>query len=284
MSRQYYYLVAGLPDIVYDDKKIPISQEEFREYLQEHLPKEDMDLIKLIFWYFDNQNVINRLEGSDAEFLPLGNLSVDELDELFAAVKEGSLDIAADIAPSYLGQFIDAYKNETPIIEGKRWDLQLSELYYEFATSTKNKFINDWFSFDRDFNNVLTAYNCRNNEFDVAKQVIGSGDLVEKLIKSSAKDFGITDEIELADKIFKAADETDIIKQEKGLDLIKWEKLLEDSFFHYFSLEKLFVFTVQLSIAERWISLDKDTGIKLFEELLKSLESSYEFPADFSLK
>ncbi len=284
MSRQYYYLVAGLPDIVYDDKKIPLSQLEFREYLKEHLPEDDMELIKLYYWRYDNQNVMNRLNGSDEEFLSLGNLTADDLDELFAAVKEGSFDTASKIAPPYFGEFIDAFKNETQLFEGKRWDLQLSELYYQFATSTSNTFINNWFLFEKDFNNVLTAYNCRNNEFDVAKQVIGEGELYDKLIKSSTKDFGITDEIENVERIFKAADEEDIIKQEKGLDIIKWEKLAEDSFFHYFSLEKLFAFTIQLSIAERWITLDKETGIKLFEELLNSLEGSYEFPADFSLK
>jgi hypothetical protein len=284
MNRQYYYLVAGLPDIFYDDKKIPISLLEFRSYLSEHLNESEMQLINTFFWRFDNQNIMNRLEGKSDQINNLGNLNEESIEELFSAVKEGSFDEAKRIAPEYLARFIDAYKNEEPIYEGIRWDLQLSVLYYDFITTTSNSFINSWYLFERDLSNLLTAYNCRKNEISFSNQLVGKGELKDKLLKSSAKDFGITDEIDDIEKILKLAEETDILTQEKGLDLLMWEKLDTDSFFHYFSLEKLFVFTIKLSIAERWTGLDKETGLQFFEELLKDLGASYEFPAEFSLK
>lgn len=284
MSRQYYYLIAGLPDIFFDDKKVPFTLVDFRNYLSEYLTDSEIGLLYTYFWRFDNENILNRLNDSSYSIDLKGNLDEQTIDELFSLIKEGSINDAEKIAPAYLCTFIDAFKNEKAIYEGKSWDLQLSELYYQFCTKTPNDFINKWFSFERDLNNLLTAIRCRNNNLEIASQIIGSGDLNEKLIKSSAKDFGLSDEIENLEKIFKAVEEDDILISERKIDQIKWDKLDDDSFFYYFNLEKLFVFIIKLSIAERWLSLDKETGIKLFEELLKSLEASYEFPEEFSLK
>lgn len=284
MSRQYHYLVAGLPDILFEDKKPQINLQEFREYLEEHLDVEEMLLIKLHFWKFDNQNILERLQNPEAEMNPLGNLSSDEIDELISAQKTGSLDALGFYTPEYIIQFIEAFKASEDLISGKPWDLQLSELYFNHVDTCKNQFINGWFTYEKDLGNLLTAHNCRNNEIPVEKQLIGSGDLVEKLVKSGARDFGITDEIQGIEKILKVLDESDLLELEKKIDIMKWELLDESSFFFYFTIERLFVFLIKLSIADRWLKLDKETGLKLFKELLNSLETSYEFPAEFGVK
>ncbi|MBN1116997.1 MAG: DUF2764 family protein [Bacteroidales bacterium] len=284
MSRQYYYLVAGLPDIIFDDKKIPLSTLEYRAYLEEHLEASEMSLLKTFFWRFDNKNVLKILKNTEVEQIGFGNLSLEQLDELFRCVKDGSNEDAMAIAPGYLVRFITAYKAETPIIEGKSWELQLSDLYYDYICQTSNTFINNWYTFEKNISNVLTALQCRKYEIDRNGKLAGKGEVIEKLEKSSSRDFGLSDEIELIDQIIKISEETDLLLQEQKTDLLKWGYLDENSFFHYFSIEKLFVFLIKLSIAERWISLDKETGRKLFEELLKDLETSYEFPEEFSLK
>ncbi|UCH15852.1 MAG: DUF2764 family protein, partial [Bacteroidales bacterium] len=38
-----------------------------------------------------------------------------------------------------------------------------------------------------------------------------------------------------------------------------------------------------VEIIERWLKLDRETGEKLFNELLTSLETSYEFSKEFIL-
>ncbi|MBN2484453.1 MAG: DUF2764 family protein [Bacteroidales bacterium] len=281
MNRQYYYLVAGLPDLLFDDKKVPITVEGFRDYLKEFLSFEELRLLNLHFWRYDNQNIVNRLTGSNLDFDTRGNLTAEGLDEVFEAAKEISI---ANIAPGYIFRFIDAFKNESPIFEGKPWDVQLAGLYYQFASNTGNNFINRWFDFELNLNNVLTALNCRAHAFEISKQLAGYNEVTEKLIKSNARDFGLSDEILHIDKILRAAEEPGLLEREKKIDLLKWEILDEESFFHYFSIEKLFVFTIKLTLAERWIKLDKPTGEKMFNELLNSLEASYNFPAEFSLK
>lgn len=285
MSRQHYYLVAGLPDVFFDDKKLSVSTAEYRAYLSEHLTEKEMVLIKLHFWQFDHQNILNKLKNSEEAILPLGNLSADMLDELMAASKDGSYESLSFSIPDYIVSFIDAYKADTAIYSGKSWDLQLTELYYNYLSGIENTFIKDWYLFELKLSNVLTAFNCRKNDIEIENQIIGKLELNDKLIKSSARDFGLdSDELPSASLVFKALETIDLLEQEKKIDLMRWELLDESSFFHYFSIEKLFVFLIKLSIAERWIGLDKTKGLELFKELLNSLETSYEFPAEFSLK
>lgn len=284
MSRQHYYLVAGLPDVFFDDKKLSVSTAEYRSYLSEHLNEKEMELIQLHFWQYDHQNILNRLQNNEA-YNALGNLSAEMLDELMSAAKDGSYESLTTNIPAYIPTFIDAYKADTPIYAGKSWDLQLSELYYNYVATIDNKYVSDWFMFEMNLSNTLTAYNCRNNHIEIENQIIGKSELNDKLLKSSARDFGIdSDELAGADQIFKAIELSDLLEQEKKIDLIKWELLDESSFFHYFSIEKLFAFLIKLSIVERWLGLDKTKGLELFKELLNSLETSYEFPAEFSLK
>ncbi len=283
MSRQHYFLVAGLPDIFFDDKKISVSLNEFRSYLKEYLTEQEMKLIDLHYWRFDNINILNRLENREKEHNTSGNLDTDELDELFSAVKDDSFESLSFEIPDYIIEFIEAFKTETPIYVNKSWELQFSEIYFQYLSGIENKFISRWYKFEQNLGNILTAINCRKADIEIDNQLIGSGDLNDKLLKSNARDFGVdNDDLIVADSVFKALEIEDLMEQEKKLDTIRWELLDESSFFYYFSLEKLFVFLIKLSMVERWMSLDKTKGLELFKELLNSLETSFEFPAEFS--
>lgn len=283
MSRQYHYLVAGLPDIFFDDSKLSVSLSEFKQILIDHLHESDFEIIKLFFYRYDNKNILARLKNAESSFDANGNLTSEELENIFDLAKDGSLDASSGV-PAYIGKFIEAYKLETPLFEGKSWELQLSELYYSYVRSHQNEFIAKWFGFESDLQNVLTASQCRSYDVPVENQLIGSGELTDKLSRSNARDFGIDSDFPMLDQILKAIDEDDLKEFEKKIDRIKWDYLDEEVFFHYFTIEKVFSFIVKLSIVERWMSLDKETGQELFNELIKNMEASYEFPEDFTLK
>lgn len=283
VRRQYHYLIAGLPDLLFDDNKLSLSSEEFRQVLAENLHAKDYAVVQLFFYRYDNQNILSRLKDAESKIDSRGNYTAEKLDILFDMAKEGSLESASG-PTGYMVKFIEANKSELPIREGKSWDLQLSELYFEFVCSSDNTFIAKWFEFERDLQNILTASQCRTYHVPIENQLIGSTELTERLIRSSARDFGIDNEFPFLDEILKAIDEQDLKEFEKKIDRIKWNYLDEEVFFHYFTIEKIFSFIVKLSIVERWMSLDKETGQKLFDELLKNMETSYKFPEEFKLK
>lgn len=284
MRRQYHYLVAGLPELLFEDNKLLMNSSELLDMLSNHLPADDMNILKLFFWRYDNRNVLIKLENSKKAIERSGNLNTEEIDTILSAVKEDSFDEKVLGVPGYIGKIIEAYRNETPIISGKRWALQFSELYFKYAISHPNLFISKWFQFERDLNNLLTAAKCKKHNIPVEGQLIGTGDLVEKLTRSSSRDFGLDNEFPYHDRIFKALDEDDFLQQEKMIDRVKWDYLDDEVFFHYFTIERIFSFLIKLTIIERWLSLDKETGQKLFNELVNNMEASYEFPEEFQLK
>jgi hypothetical protein len=55
----------------------------------------------------------------------------------------------------------------------------------------------------------------------------------------------------------------------------------EQTFFDYFTVERLFVFLVQLEMVERWILLDKERGNRMFRSLIDSLKNEVQIPAEF---
>jgi hypothetical protein len=284
MRREYHYLVAGLPELLFEDKKLLMNSSKFIDMLSDHLPADDMNILRLFLWRYDNINVLIKLENSEKAIERSGNLNKEEIDTILSAVKEDSFDEKVLGVPGYIGKIIEAYRNETPIIPGKKWELQLSELYFEYAISNPNPFISNWFQFERDLNNLLTAAKCKKYKIPVEGQLIGTGDLVEKLFRSSSRDFGLDKEFPYADRILKAIDEDDFLQQEKKIDLVKWDYLDDEVFFYYFTIERIFSFLIKLTIIERWLALDKETGQKLFNELVNNMEASYEFPEEFQLK
>ena len=116
MSRQYHYLVAGFPDLFFDDSKVSVNLNEFRSMLEENLPEDDMNIIRLFFYRYDNQNILAKLQDKEDSYDQRGNLSEVDLEALFAAVKEGSDSAALLGIPSYIGEFVEAFKEDTPLI------------------------------------------------------------------------------------------------------------------------------------------------------------------------
>ena len=281
MSRQYHYLIAGFPDLFFDDSKSLIKLEEFRQLLTENLPETDMEIIRLYFNRFDNRNILARLKDENIPFDHRGNFTESDLDDLFEAVKEGADNARIQRVPAFYPLFIGAFKSELPVYDGKSWDNQLTELYYKHVIDNNNSFVSNWFLFERDFQNIVTASQCRKHRLPADNQLIGTGELIDKLSRSSARDFGIDNDFPMIDQILKVIEEDDIKEFEKKIDRIKWDFLDNEIFFYYFTIEKLFSFIVKLSIAERWLSLDKEVGKEFFEELLKNLEAAYQFPEEF---
>ena len=280
MSKQYHYLIAGLPDLLFDDSKTPSTLEDFRDMLEEFITGKDWDLLKLYFYRYDNNNVLLRLKHPDKPINELGNLNSEEITELLRLVKDGSLNDIDESIPSYLVEFIEAFQTETPINAELEWDLQLNELYYNFITHCENEFMAEYFTFELGMLNLGTAIQCRKYDIEIAPELICQSDITEKLAKSTTRDFGLNDEILLLDQLLKVYDITSPIEKEKQLDLIKWNYIDEQSFFYYFTIERIFGFIIKLAIVERWISLDRTTGLELFNKLIKSLENSYEIPAE----
>lgn len=273
-EQNYYYLVAGLPDLILDQKKLPLSILEFRAELEYHLPKEDVELVKLLFLQFDNQNLLNLLQKTKEEYIESGNFPLTLL--------EGEIKEPTEL-PSYMQQFIQAYKNDSPLFQNTSWENQLTWLYYEHLLSTRNEFLREWFEFDLNVRNILSAFNVRKFKLPKESACIGDNDVTEALKRSTLKDFGLSNDFPLIEKLLSIEEADSVLEKEKAVDMLRWELLNELNTFNYFTIEVLLAFVLKLMMVERWILLDPETGRSMFKQMISELEKSYEFPKEFRL-
>lgn len=279
MSSKYYYLIAGLPDLTLDDSKLSYTVADFKTEFYNQLSTSDQKIIDLFYLKFDNNNVLKLLRDAEAITDPRGNFSSEELSELIATIKEKGK-VHDKRFPTYLSTFIYNYLNpETE--EFILWENSLSALYFNYAMSCKNKFVASWFEFNLVVNNLLSAFIARKYKWDVAPNVIGDTPVCEALRTSTARDFGLASEIEYFDDLLKISDVNNLVEREKKLDILKWDWMEEAIFFDYFTIERVFVFLLKLEMIERWISLDKETGNKLFRSMIDSLKNEVQIPPEF---
>jgi hypothetical protein len=279
----YYYLIAGLPELQLDDQKLKISLSDFKTELLENLSASDSKLISYFFMQFDNKNLLSLLANKEAEIDETGNLTKEQLLDIIQQFRESDNPTDKNIY-TYFRQFIPDYLIEAPIFPNLSWEDQLTTLFYDFAIKCKNPFISEWYEFNLNISNIIIGTNCRKFGYNREKSIIGTNEVAEAVRKSNAKDFGIKPIFAEVDDVIRIADEPDLFERERKIDILKWNWLEEKGFFHYFDLEHLFVYLVRLELLERWVRLEKETGKRVFREMISQLQHSFEFPNEFTVK
>lgn len=274
----YYCLVAGLPDISLDDGKLSYSVSDFKAELYPDLSAQDRKLIDLFYLKFDNTAILKLLKNKDAVIEDKGNFSAEELLQLIEAVREG--DTPDKKYPSYLVNFVSQYLQLSQD-ELYRADDLLAALYYSYGMSSNNAFIASWFEFNLNLNNILAALAARKYKMEVSSVIVGATSICEQLRTSNARDFGLNETLEYFEALQRIADIEELVEREKKVDILKWKWLEDESFFHYFTIERIFVFLMQLEMIERWISLDKEKGNELFRKMIQDLKNEVQIPEEF---
>lgn len=274
----YYCLVAGLPDISLDDGKLSYSVSDFKAELYPDLSAQDRKLIDLFYLKFDNTVILKLLKNKDAVIEDKGNFSAEELLQLIEAVREG--DTPDKKYPSYLVNFVSQYLQLSQD-ELYRADDLLAALYYSYGMSSNNAFIASWFEFNLNLNNILAALAVRKYKMEVSSVIVGATSICEQLRTSNARDFGLNETLEYFEALQRIADIEELVEREKKVDMLKWKWLEDESFSHYFTIERIFVFLMQLEMIERWISLDKEKGNELFRKMIQDLKNEVQIPEEF---
>jgi len=274
----YYCLVAGLPDISLDDGKLSYSVSDFKAELYPDLSAQDRKLIDLFYLKFDNMAILKLLKNKDTVIEDRGNFSAEELLQLIEAVREG--DTPDKKYPSYLVNFVSQYLQLSQD-ELYRADDLLAALYYSYGMSSNNAFIASWFEFNLNLNNILAALAARKYKMEVSSVIVGATSICEQLRTSNARDFGLNETLEYFEALQRIADIEELVEREKKVDMLKWKWLEDESFFHYFTIERIFVFLMQLEMIERWISLDKEKGNELFRKMIQDLKNEVQIPEEF---
>lgn len=281
MSRNYYYLIAGLPDIALDETKKLTPLDEFISDISEKIDPQDAALLRVLRYPFDNHNLCALLEKREESFDPRGNYSIDEMEQEIKLPEH---------LPEYMKTFLEAHKEEKPLHPILTIEDQLSWLFYEEMTQHENQFYRQWFTFDLNLRNVLAGLNCRQfsqqhdpstEQFTLSRKILLRNETAESILKSSAPDFSLTQQNPWVERIVSSS-QASLVELEKNIDLLRWEMLDILTTFSYFHIETILSFCIKLRMVERWQELEPDSGKEKLETLLAELNTEYEIAKEFS--
>ena len=267
-ANNYYALVAGLREYALDADTKGFDAQAIVEEILDVVSKSDAASVRLLYAYYDCENLANLRNGSAAHN-GLGNLSREEL--------EAEMTNPTHL-PQRIADVIRAYANpegeEAESVDvGKRFEKSLFEAYYEECSHSNCRFLREWSSFDRTLRNILAAAVARSQSRPIEEVTIGEGDVVEQLQRSSAADFGLRGEYAFVDGVISAVnDEQNLLEKERKIDLIRWNEAGELSTFDYFDINAVMAYLVKVNMVARWSVLDARFGREMFERLLADLD------------
>ncbi len=281
MKKNYYYLIAGLPELSLDDSKLGISVREFRELYYPELADDDRNLLDLIYLSYDNANLLTLLKDKEAAIAEGGLYTSEELLGIIEAAR--AEETPNHRYPRYMYDFVAQMENEENAAEGIFPEDRLAQLYYAHAMSQGNVFIERWFAFNLDLNNFLTAITARRYNLDVKPLIVGDNEVAKALRTSNSRDFGLTGVMDGFEEVMRISEIENLVERERKLDVLKWEWMEENSFFDYFTVEKLFAFLVKIQIIERWITLDAEAGGEMLRGMIRQLKDEVKVPQEFTI-
>lgn len=262
----YYYIVSGLPDISFDDSKPAYTVEQFREEVYKSLSAADRKVMDILLLEDKCRNLI----GSEL------------MEELIAEVKAD--DTPRQDIPSFIYTFVQEWVDESWRQKAGFAEDRLWSLFYEYAMGSSNGFVRKWYEFNLDMNNIISAITARKYNLDMQKVIVGSNDTANALRTSGARDWGLSQEVDCFEDVARLTEEDDLSQRERKADMIRWRWLEDNTFFNFFTIEKVFSFMVSLGMVERWSNLDREEGQKLFRKLIGTLKDQTEVPDEFRVK
>ena len=270
----YYCLIAGLPEISPDDKKLSLSVQELRIYLSDYLTKKEMDTINLFFYPNDNAQILRLLQKQEPDL---------NLQTVFTASQLEDEIQDPMFLPSYIKEYLlDLQKEDRENIK-RLPEVELSERYWNFMLSQKEKLVKKYAEFSLNIKNLITALNCRKYHLDIEKEIIGDSYFTNQLKTSRARDFELSDLYPYVDQVLALFEKGNTAEREYRIDMFYWEFLDEMTENKYFTFDNVIAFTLKLMILERWSKMTTEQGKIIFRELLERFKNEFQFAKEFDI-
>ena len=192
---------------------------------------------------------------------------------LLAGLPELKAGSDAPVSLEKLDELLDEQLQESDKAMLDLLRVPMDEATLETGLKAKNRFIRDWFAFNRDMNNVLVAQICRKHGFDVKKQVVGNDEVAEQLrTHTTQKDFGLNELSGDYQSILALAQIEDLMAREKAMDAIRFEWLQDCTEFDFFSAEMVFAYYLEVVMLHRWSLLTVEEGERVFRALVADMK------------
>lgn len=265
-------MVAGLREWALDSDTKGFDLGEIKSEILAELSKRDRKAVELLYAYYDCENLIAYRNGRE-RFSALGNLTAEQLAEVFESRRYSLL-------PTEMARVVKLYveaedeDRDTDIVLTESFEHALFEAYYGDLAASKSTFLKGWGEFDRNLRNIAAAVAAREAGRAVKDVLVGGGEIVEQLSRSSAADFGLRGELPYIDAVIAAvSDEKNIVEKERKIDAIRWSEAEEIAVFDFFNVDYILSYLVKVNIVARWTLLSPEVGRQMLNRLIKELDA-----------
>ncbi len=274
MAKNYYCLVAGLREYSLDGDVKGFDAREVIDEIADELSKEDARALRGWMLFHDVCNMVNIKSGREG-YSTLGNFSREEIAEQLERPSELPRELAevVELYTDMAGGEVDADDERLRRVDPSRaFATELFAAYYRYCATSGCRFLREWSEADRNLRNITAALAARAKGLTIAEWMVGDGEVVQQLSRSSAADFGLKGEVGYVDTLIGAlAENENLLDKEHRIDMIRWGISEELSTFDYFNIDFLLGYIVRLSLVHRWARLDAERGKEMFRRLVSSL-------------
>ena len=269
-SSSYYTLVASFREYALDSETKGFDIKAILEEVFEALSSSDAKTVKLLYAYYDCENLISRHNGSST-YNPLGLLSSEEIDE---ELRQPSR-LIAPLAKVVRDYVLPADEDGEEVDLSQSFAKALMTAYYKACAASGSRLLREWSAADRTIRNIVAATLARRQGVAVDSVVVGGDSVAAALSRSSAADFGLRTEIPYVEPLIAAVvDEHNMVEKERKIDNIRWSVLSELSSFDYFDVNAVIAYLVKVNMVARWAALDAKVGREMFDRLVSELNSA----------
>lgn len=271
LTEQYYYLIAGLPNIEPDADTPPLDQTTFKDVLFEQCSQQEAALLNWLLYPLDNENLVRTLYHKPA-MVETGAFTSTQLNNIINEKVN---------PPHYMSTFLEAFWQDKETYSENEWKNKLTTLYYQAAQTLDNAFLRDWMEFELKLKNLIVAINGRKHNFSYTDALIPWDEFTIQLVSGNQEtDFGLMEDELPVEDVIKMMGNPNLLVKEEYLDDLRWRWLDEHTFFHYFTIEKLLAYYIKLGILSRWYKLDSSWGREHLYKKLKDFGQDVIFPKD----
>jgi hypothetical protein len=283
IQNQYYYLVAGLPELLLDADNRKFDFVAARSWLKENLKGEDLELFDALSLHYDNENFVSHLNNRSS-FSDRGLVPVEAYEDVKANLHQ---------FPTYIAELykeLNAAKSEDDEEQRvddedaepeKRVEVNLYNRFYCYVAKYGNEFLQKWFEFDLQLRNILAATNARKLGKDPSPYLVGTDPINQHLAHNISSDFGLRGELPLMEKLMPILEISNIYEREKRLDMLRWEFIDEVNIFSYFNIDKVLGYYLKAEIVDRWMKFDPKVGDVLLNRYFNELKGTFDLNAAF---
>ncbi|PKN27711.1 MAG: hypothetical protein CVU64_15385 [Deltaproteobacteria bacterium HGW-Deltaproteobacteria-21] len=248
---KYYFLVAYLPEIHRDDKKLKIRLSDLLAE-KNHVTEQDWKQVELLLLAGDLLQIERLLRGKSVEV---------EYSLYGMGFWREQLKSPKDVPEFMAEQF------ETIAAEGlsPRNLERIHEAYYDYVIEkTSSPFLRAYMIFERDLRNTVAAVRARRRGLPPSDSLVGEGDVVDQLSRSSGEDFGLSAEYAWIEKIVSAKGP---LEMEEAIQQIIWDTIDEMTEKLDFDFDVVLAYLLKLHLVERNISLSEEQGMETVRHL-----------------